>query len=248
MAEIQAVRPFLAPLSAAHPFLPHVRKGYEIRSVDLCGTTIATTQATLDDMGDIPLRNRFDMWSGAVHGVSDEHFRRLVDFYRRQRHTAAGAQLPLACVVLRGANATEQRFLDKTARMYGVIEGGAAAKGNAITQALQQSLSRLCRASGEPDDCFCGSVSPSGVRYQIVEEGTGLMPLRHQVVTYDCTYWRDKFNGSQKVHEARRYEYPMSSVRAEWFREALMAMRVGETRRVITPFKMYVELRLISIM
>ncbi|CEM38756.1 unnamed protein product [Vitrella brassicaformis CCMP3155] len=106
--EIQAVEPFLLPLSG----------GDHIRSVDACGQVISTTQSTVDTMNQ-ELINRFDMWPGPVDVVQPDHISRIVDHHRRQRLGASPAE---ANVPLQMDTAREQAAFDINAAMYGVVK------------------------------------------------------------------------------------------------------------------------------
>ncbi|CEM02462.1 unnamed protein product [Vitrella brassicaformis CCMP3155] len=67
--------------------------GYEVLSVRVNGTTVATTDATLDDHS--TLKDRFNKYGGPVDDVSIEHFHKVVDFLRRRRLAAPDAVTPL---------------------------------------------------------------------------------------------------------------------------------------------------------
>ncbi|CEM19226.1 unnamed protein product [Vitrella brassicaformis CCMP3155] len=79
---------------------PFLRSGDEdddtVVSVTVLGKTVSTVKATLNRLGrEHPLYNRFNAgalpWSGSeVRKTSSDHFRRIVDFARRQRTAMAG--------------------------------------------------------------------------------------------------------------------------------------------------------------
>ncbi|CEM05776.1 unnamed protein product [Vitrella brassicaformis CCMP3155] len=216
MMEITAVMPFLAPLSGDDP----------IRSIDVCGTLISTVQSTSDEMGDIGLHNRFDMWPAPIEDVPVDHVRRLVDYYRRKRHAASlpnthllgGVRVPLLT-----ERAARQETFNKTAQMYGVDTQSSpnGRGGGAVFTEMQ-----------------------SGVRYQVVRPGSGPKPTRDQHVKIDVIEWRDDFEGQVVVRV---------SDQPEWTQEVLTDMRVGEVRRVTLPARLsdtgkeaYLEYRLVA--
>ncbi|CEM05775.1 unnamed protein product [Vitrella brassicaformis CCMP3155] len=196
--EIQAVSPFLLPLSG----------GDAIRSVDVCGQVISTTQSTLDEMGD-ELRNRFDMWPRPVEVVQPDHIGRMVDHYRRKRLGASAADM---AAVLKMANSTEQAAFDVNTAMYSVKTDKVISdtSGDEFTQ------------------------MPSGVRFRVVRPGSGPKPTRDQRVKVDYIEWRDDFDGRDEICDLRGQVFPVS-VGVEWFPETVTDMRVGEVRRVILP-------------
>ncbi|CEM16830.1 unnamed protein product [Vitrella brassicaformis CCMP3155] len=209
MIEIKAVTPFLAPLSGGDP----------IRSVDVCGMFVSTVQYTLDQMGDIGLRNRFDMWPSPVEDVPVDHVRRLVDYYRRKRHAASltdtqlligeGVKAPLQ---LDGV--AKQESFNKTAAMYGIDTHSSP------------------HGQGSGGDVFIRL--PSGAHFRVVQQGSGPKPTRNQCVWYDYIHWRDDFDGRDKKGENRGWEGRVSD-REKWWQEVFTDMRVGEVRRVILP-------------
>ncbi|CEL94698.1 unnamed protein product [Vitrella brassicaformis CCMP3155] len=216
--EIQAVEPFLLPLSGGDP----------IRSVDVCGyQVISTTQSTVDTMNQ-ELTNRFDMWPRPVDVVQPDHISRIVDHHRRQRLGASPAE---ANVPLRMDNAREQAAFDVNAAMYGVVKTDTP-----NTHGAQQT---------SDSDGF--TVTPLGVRYRIVTEGTGICAR----FKFDWVGWRDAFDGRDKLIDQRGEVWRVSD-RPEWLREALLSMNEGEVRQIIVParyefFLRYVQLRLVSI-
>ncbi|CEM32330.1 unnamed protein product [Vitrella brassicaformis CCMP3155] len=218
--EIQAVSPFLLPLSGDDD---------PIRSVDVCGHVITTTQSTVDEMSD-ELRNRFDRWPRPVEVVQPDHIGRMVDYYRRKRLGASAADM---AAVLKMDKPTKQSAFDINAAMYGVVNTDTP-----TTHGAQQT-------SGD------GFIEmPSGNRYRIVTEGTGGVPTANDRIKYDYIAWRDGFDGREKSIDSRGRVGRVSDA-AEWWREAMLSMREGETRQTIRPAKYhygrYVELRLISI-
>jgi len=198
--EIQAVKPFLAPLSG----------GDAIRSVDVCGTRISTVQSTLDEMGDIGLHNRFDMWPAPIEDVPVDHIRRLVDHYRRKRLGASTEDIDAPLKI--GKNA-EQAAFDINAAMYGVKTDTPTAT----------------------DDGFLTSYHTPGceVRYKVVREGFGRTPTLEQIAITDRVTWRDGFEGNVKDTECRKHMARVSQPGLGYLRDALLSMREGEVRRFI---------------
>ncbi|CEM16910.1 unnamed protein product [Vitrella brassicaformis CCMP3155] len=76
-------------------------------------------------------------------------------------------------------------------------------------------------------------LAPSGVRYKIIQQGSGAMPTAEQQVKFDYIEWGDAWEGEVCADE------PGSTCRpAElpgWFGEAITSMRVGEVRRLMVP-------------
>ncbi|CEM32329.1 unnamed protein product [Vitrella brassicaformis CCMP3155] len=226
MMEITAVKPFLAPLSG----------GDAIRSVDVCGQTVSTTQSTLDVMGDIALTNRFNLWPAPIEDVPVDHVRRLVDHYRRKRHAASlpdtklmgGVRMPLVM-----DSAPRQETFNKTAAMYGVDTQSSphGRGGGAVFTEMQ-----------------------SGIRYQVVRPVSGPKATRDQRVKIDVIEWRDDFDGPGKRGEERGLVARVSD-QPEWAQEVFTDMRVGEVRRIILPARLsvtgkeaYIEYRLVAIL
>mmetsp|Transcript_49380 Transcript_49380/g.123814 ORF Transcript_49380/g.123814 Transcript_49380/m.123814 type:complete len:111 (-) Transcript_49380:2969-3301(-) len=94
---------------------------------------------------------------------------------------------------------------------------------------------------------------PSGVSYRIVTEGSGPSPNLDSTVKFDQIEWLDAFDSPNRG-EDRGDEIRVSELSAEWEREAMTHMRVGEVRRIVLPPGMYfydrpafVELRLLAI-
>ncbi|CEM16716.1 unnamed protein product [Vitrella brassicaformis CCMP3155] len=227
--EIKAVTPFLRPLN-----------GNEwIRSVEVCGEKVATTQSTIDEMSD-KLRNRFDMWSRPVEDVQADHISRMVDHYRRKRLGASATDM---AAVLKMANPTEQHAFDTNAFMYGLTdESPKASKAHQTSGGLGQ----------QPTDVF--KLLPSGVRYKIVQPGSEPRPTRDQRVKCDYIEWRDGLAGRDRIAEARGYECRVSEC-SEWGQEMFTDMRVGEVWRFILPARLgstgkerYIEYKLASIL
>ncbi|CEM16842.1 unnamed protein product [Vitrella brassicaformis CCMP3155] len=210
-------------IKAVTPFLAPLSGDDPIRSVRVCGHAIATTQSTVDEMND-KLKNRFDMWPRPVEVVQPDHIGRMVDHYRRKRLGASAAD---TAVVLTMASETEQAAFGINAAMYGVETDIVISdtSGDGFTQ------------------------MPSGVRYKIVQQGSGPKPTRNQTVKYDYIHWRDGFDGQDKIGEDRGREVRVSD-RAEWAREVVTDMRVGEVRRCIVRVgkELYIEYRLLAIL
>mmetsp|Transcript_44243 Transcript_44243/g.125158 ORF Transcript_44243/g.125158 Transcript_44243/m.125158 type:complete len:454 (-) Transcript_44243:460-1821(-) len=200
MMEITAVKPFLAPLSG----------GDAIRSVDVCGQTVSTTQSTLDVMGDIALTNRFNLWPAPIEDVPVDHIRRLVDHYRRKRLGASTEDIDAPLKI--GKNA-EQAAFDINAAMYGVKTDTPTAT----------------------DDGFLTSYHTPGceVRYKVVREGFGRTPTLEQIAITDRVTWRDGFEGNVKDTECRKHMARVSQPGLGYLRDALLSMREGEVRRFI---------------
>ncbi|CEM06946.1 unnamed protein product [Vitrella brassicaformis CCMP3155] len=224
MTEAEAVTPFLRPVSGDEV----------IRSVEMCGETIATTQSTVDEMSD-KLRNRIDMWSRPVEDVPPDHMSRLVDHYRRKRLGAspdeAGVPLTMTDTV------AAQRAFSINADMYGVKTDGRP------TALLVETNAAFIRF-------------PSGTRHQVVARGSGEPPSREQTVRYDIVGWADGFDGEDKICEGLGQEGRVGDMgdMNEWRREAILSMCVGEVRRLLVPGKVYsagedrfIELRLLAI-
>ncbi|CEM38800.1 unnamed protein product [Vitrella brassicaformis CCMP3155] len=216
--EIKAVEPFLLPLSG----------GDAIRSVEVCGQLISTTQSTVDEMGDIALSHRFDLWSSsrAVEVVDPDHIGRMVDFYRRKRLGASPADM---AAVLTMAGETDQAPFDVNAAMYGIVKTD--------TPTLQASVGRRT-----------GTLPSSGYPYEVVQEGTGRVPTINDRVKFDRAEWRDAFDGQNKAYDYRGAVYRVSDLYG-WLRELFLSMREGEVRHIKVPDgpEPYRELRLISI-
>ncbi|CEM38803.1 unnamed protein product [Vitrella brassicaformis CCMP3155] len=90
---------------------------------------------------------------------------------------------------------------------------------------------------------------PSGAYHKVLALGTGRVPKATDRVKFDHVGWADAFDGQDKVIDKRGAVSSVSD-RGEWLREALLSMRVGEVRRIITPpgwLVRYVEVRLVSI-
>mmetsp|Transcript_15280 Transcript_15280/g.36345 ORF Transcript_15280/g.36345 Transcript_15280/m.36345 type:complete len:469 (-) Transcript_15280:126-1532(-) len=227
--EIKAVTPFLRPVSGNE----------SIRSVEVCGEKISTTQSTVDEMSD-KLRNRVDMWSRPVEDVQADHVSRMVDHYRRKRLGASAAEM---AVVLKMADPTEQDAFDINAFMYGLTdESPKASKAHQTSGGLGQ----------QPTDVF--KLLPSGVRYKIVQPGSEPRPTRDQRVKCDYIEWRDGLAGRDRIAEARGYECRVSEC-SEWGQEMFTDMRVGEVWRFILPARLgstgkerYIEYKLASIL
>ncbi|CEM38829.1 unnamed protein product [Vitrella brassicaformis CCMP3155] len=216
--EIQAVESFLLPLSG----------GDAIRSVEVCGQLISTTQSTVDEMGDIALSHRFDLWSSsrAVEVVDPDHIGRMVDYYRRKR---LGASLADMAAVLTMAGETDQAPFDINTAMYGIVKTD--------TPTPQASVAPRT------------GTLPSGYRYEVVQEGTGRAPTRDDRVRFDEIGWRDAFDGRVKAYDDRGLVKRVSDLRG-WLIEALLSMKEGEIRRITVPngyYAPYRQLRLISI-
>ncbi|CEM38840.1 unnamed protein product [Vitrella brassicaformis CCMP3155] len=96
------------------------------------------------------------------------------------------------------------------------------------------------------DDCFTLSPS-SGARYRTTTEGCGTSPTLSQTVQYDARVWRDAFDGTQTILDAHGAESRVADFTQEWLREALLSMRTGEIRRIITPGFAFAHIRLIHI-
>ncbi|CEM32303.1 unnamed protein product [Vitrella brassicaformis CCMP3155] len=109
--EIKAVTPFLKPLGGDDA----------VRSVEVCGQTVTTTKWTLNQMGDITLRHRLDLWSRtrAVEVVQPDHIGRMVDHYRRKR---LGAPTEDIDAPLKMTRTIEQAAFDVNAAMYGIVK------------------------------------------------------------------------------------------------------------------------------
>mmetsp|Transcript_15279 Transcript_15279/g.36340 ORF Transcript_15279/g.36340 Transcript_15279/m.36340 type:complete len:474 (-) Transcript_15279:298-1719(-) len=232
--EIKAVTPFLRPVSGNE----------SIRSVEVCGEKISTTQSTVDEMSD-KLRNRVDMWSRPVEDVQADHVSRMVDHYRRKRLGASAAEM---AVVLKMADPTEQDAFDINAFMYGLTdESPKASKAHQTFGGLGQVPSMQQRRFGFAQ-------MSNGVQYKIVQQGSGPKPTRDQCVKVDYMGWSDDFDGQDKIGEHRGPEHLVSSC-AGWLQEVLTDMRVGEVRRVILPARLskkeeevFIECRLLAIL
>ncbi|CEM38729.1 unnamed protein product [Vitrella brassicaformis CCMP3155] len=90
---------------------------------------------------------------------------------------------------------------------------------------------------------------PSGARYRIVTEGTGRVPTLNDRIKHDEIGWSDGFNGRDKSYDFHGVVTRVSDER-DWWREAVLSMREGETRQIIEPagsYSPYVQLRLVSI-
>ncbi|CEL99153.1 unnamed protein product [Vitrella brassicaformis CCMP3155] len=218
--EIKAVEPFLLPLSG----------GDTIRSVEVCGQLISTTQSTVDEMGDIALANRFDLWSSsrAVEVVDPDHIGRMVAVYRRKRLGASPADM---AAVLTMAGKTDQPPFDVNAAMYGIVKTD--------TPTPQASVGRRT------------GTLPSGCRYEVVQEGYGgrVPTLSIDTVEYDYIGWRDGFDGRDKAFDYRGDVGRLSDLDG-WLKTALFWMREGEVRRFRLPDENhapYRQLHLISI-
>ncbi|CEM35127.1 unnamed protein product [Vitrella brassicaformis CCMP3155] len=211
--EIKAVTPFLRPVSGNE----------SIRSVEVCGEKISTTQSTVDEMSD-KLRNRVDMWSRPVEDVQADHVSRMVDHYRRKRLGASAAEM---AVVLKMADPTEQDAFDINAFMYGLTdESPKASKAHQTFGGLGQTT-----PGQQPLDVF--KRLPSGVQYKVVQQGTGSTPSADQQVPITWTEWRDAFDGNAKVLHRRLSTSAASQ--PTWLGEVLLLMRQGETYRLIVP-------------
>jgi len=232
--EIKAVTPFLRPVSGNE----------SIRSVEVCGEKISTTQSTVDEMSD-KLRNRVDMWSRPVEDVQADHVSRMVDHYRRKRLGASAAEM---AVVLKMADPTEQDAFDINAFMYGLTdESPKASKAHQTFGGLGQVPSTRQRQ-------FDFAQMLNGVQYKIVQQGSGAKPTSNQRVKFDVIEWRDGFDGQDKIGEHRGPEHLVSSC-AGWLQEVLTDMRVGEVRRLVLPAtlstsgkEVYIEHSLLAIL
>jgi len=90
---------------------------------------------------------------------------------------------------------------------------------------------------------------PSGRYHKVVQEGTGRVPTADQRVKFDEIGFTDAFDGQNKVSDYREWVIRVFDG-IEWFREAVLSMREGEVREIITPIgsaPTYRQLRLISI-
>ncbi|CEM38816.1 unnamed protein product [Vitrella brassicaformis CCMP3155] len=217
--EIQAVEPFLLPLSG----------GDAIRSVEVCGQLTSTTQSTVDEMGDIALANRFDLWSSsrAVEVVDPDHIGRMVDYYRRKRLGASPADM---AAVLTMASETDQAPFDVNAAMYGIAKtdtptpqasvaprtgtlpssgwggylsaaaaGGGNGGGATVRQRQEGSSSSQRQPANRSTVGRRTGTSPSyGYRYEVVQEGTGRVPTDNDTVEIDWIWWNDAFDGQEK--------------------------------------------------
>ncbi|CEM05769.1 unnamed protein product [Vitrella brassicaformis CCMP3155] len=105
----------------------------------------------------------------------------------------------------------------------------------------------LVRGTSSDHGCFT-KLPSSGVRYQIVQHGTGMQPTRQQTVKYDRIEWVDGFDGSKKTGNYLGRVCRVADLGYGWLPEALLSMRVGETRRLMTPRRYYAEVRLRAIL
>mmetsp|Transcript_15278 Transcript_15278/g.36335 ORF Transcript_15278/g.36335 Transcript_15278/m.36335 type:complete len:450 (-) Transcript_15278:298-1647(-) len=208
--EIKAVTPFLRPVSGNE----------SIRSVEVCGEKISTTQSTVDEMPD-KLRNRFDMWSRPVEDVQPEHVSRMVDHYRRKRLGASAADM---AAVLKMANSTEQAAFDVNTAMYSVKTDKVISdtSGDVFTQ------------------------MPSRVRYKIVQQGGGPKPTRDQHVKIDVIEWRDDFEGQVVVRVSDQPEWAQevfTDMRVGEVRRVILPARLSKKEEEV-----FIECRLLAIL
>jgi len=94
------------------------------------------------------------------------------------------------------------------------------------------------------------TVMASGARYRIVTEGTGRVPTLNDRVKYDCIAWRDAFDGQDKFYDLRGAVRCVSDFLTGVVREAVLSMREGEVRQIITSTgyaDRYHQLHLVSI-
>ena len=79
--------------------------------------------------------------------------------------------------------------------------------------------------------------TPSGIKYAILREGTGPMPQKGQTVSVHYTGWLTdgkKFDSSVDRGVPFRFEVGQGQVIPGWD-ETLLAMKVGEKRKVMIP-------------
>jgi len=143
---------------------------------------------------------------------------------------------------------------ERTPNSHSVANSGGApvrtsAAGTAGPQpsGTQQQQSANTTAAQRASNIDGFTVTPLGVRYRIVTEGTGICAR----FKFDWVGWRDAFDGRDKLIDQRGEVWRVSD-RPEWLREALLSMNEGEVRQIIVParyefFLRYVQLRLVSI-
>ncbi|CEL94699.1 unnamed protein product [Vitrella brassicaformis CCMP3155] len=209
--EIESVGPFVKPLHGEEP----------ICSLDVNGKSISTLRSTTEEMGNSALgrRNDASVWSSPVEGVSEDHIRRLIDFYRRKRLAANSTDPQLlgsVGVPLLMDTRTEQRFFEKTCAMYG-CEVAAD-----VFRTQQSSFLR----------------SPMGVRYRVIQQGTGPRPRTHHRVEFNHTSWKDGFEGQHVLQHQTNIVHAFPGM-YEWAAEAVLSMRAGEVRRLIVPEELW---------
>ncbi|CEM38818.1 unnamed protein product [Vitrella brassicaformis CCMP3155] len=113
-------------------------------------------------------------------------------------------------------------------------------EGSSLSQQQPANSSSVGRRTG---------TSRYGYRYEVVQEGTGRVPTLFDTVKIDRIAWDDGFDGQRKACDVHG-EVIRVSGRGEWKREALLAMREGEIRRITAPPRYparFRQLRLISI-
>jgi len=145
---------------------------------------------------------------------------------------------------------------ERTPNSHSVANSGGApvrtsAAGTAGPQpsGTQQQQSANTTAAQRASNIDGFTVTPLGVRYRIVTEGTGRWPTDTDRIKYDRIGWRDAFDGRDKVCEDRGAVWRVSST-GWWLREAMLSMREGEVRQIIVPAiyaVCYFQLRLIRI-
>ncbi|CEM29653.1 unnamed protein product [Vitrella brassicaformis CCMP3155] len=95
------------------------------------------------------------------------------------------------------------------------------------------------------DDGF--TVTPCGIRYRIVREGTGKVPTVNDMVKLHWATWTDGFHGKRNAMELPGLVIRVAGEN-DCEKAMLGSMREGEIRQFIDPqLKRYVEMRLISI-
>lgn len=107
--------------------------------------------------------------------------------------------------------------------------GECTSKNNAI-QESSQSMNQSTRQT-----------TPSGLQYEIIQEGTGATPQKGQRVTVHYTGWLDnkgelgkKFDSSVDRGQPFMFVIGRGQVIRGWD-EGVLTMRVGEKRRLIIP-------------
>ena len=135
------------------------------------------------------------------------------------------------CVRPSGGGAKRRRQDQHNGRQQPAAAAAAASDSNGIT--IPEGFVRL----------------PSGAYHKVVQRGDGNVPAANHRVKFDWTGWDDAFDGQSKACDVRG-EVCRVSDGVEWWREALLSMRVEETRQIKVPDLYdppYAQLRLISI-
>eukprot|EP00816_Leptocylindrus_hargravesii_P002689 CAMPEP_0196812712 /NCGR_PEP_ID=MMETSP1362-20130617/29758_1 /TAXON_ID=163516 /ORGANISM="Leptocylindrus danicus, Strain CCMP1856" /LENGTH=183 /DNA_ID=CAMNT_0042188531 /DNA_START=65 /DNA_END=616 /DNA_ORIENTATION=+ len=141
-----------------------------------------------------------------------------------------GAGTTVAAAMSINANADRRTFLTKSA--------AAAISTAGTTSGLIANVNANAAEDSDPYADFI--VTESGMKYKIIKEGDGAIPLGGQTVRAHYTGWLDGFDSIRKFDSSRDRGRPFSfkvgagQVIRGWD-ESFGTMKVGERRQIILP-------------